>query len=552
MPRRVFWIVLFSMVVLVPSLASTQTFDESFDLWPVDLKLNGTVVAGGGLQLPAKAQELFVRAAAEEDANPVIVMIGRSKQDRAACPTFDTLDTATRIDLLDGLYSSIPHKSLVKIQASKAVWFHATSSFEHLSRMARDQMIEEAKDIVSNGGRVFFNQPFVESLGRLDLDSVDDVGLISLKASNLVPDAVIQASYVDDSRRGVLLGVLATHPRCVGVGIPSDSAIVLQGRKIRVLGDGAVTFCLMANEQFPLRIQHVKQAEGRRASPYETIVDLTAWRRDAIERTVEPFPSKAPPIPFVANGTLLIVGGGGMPRGLMEKMVKLAGGKDAKMVYVPCSEADEVSAQQGMLRVWEEMGVKSATMIHTKNRVQANSDEAFLAPLKDATGIWFGGGRQWNFADSYYGTRAHELMKGVLARGGVIGGSSAGASIQGRYLCRANPVANFDIMAPGYERGLGFLSGVAIDQHFSQRGRQKDMTQLVDRYPQLLGIGLDEATAIIVEKSRAEVVGRGKVFFYDRKQPVIPGTDDFLALGKGSVFDLEKRAVIKPPVSEPR
>jgi cyanophycinase len=177
-------------------------------------------------------------------------------------------------------------------------------------------------------------------------------------------------------------------------------------------------------------------------------------------------------------------------------------------------------------------------------------DEEFLAPLKDATGIWFGGGRQWNFSDSYYGTKAHQMMKDVLARGGVIGGSSAGASIQARYMCRANPVANFDIMAPGYERGLGFIGGVAIDQHFSQRGRQKDMTQLVNRYPQLLGIGLDEATAIIVQESKAQVVGRGKVHFYDRNQPVIPGTDDFLALEDGSYFDLATRKVIESEAEE--
>ena len=101
-------------------------------------------------------------------------------------------------------------------------------------------------------------------------------------------------------------------------------------------------------------------------------------------------------------------------------------------------------------------------MLHTKDRTEADSDEEFLKHLSEATGIWFGGGRQWNFVDSYYGTKAHQLMLDVLDRGGVVGGSSAGASIQGEYLARANPVANFDIMAPGYERGLGFISGVAI------------------------------------------------------------------------------------------
>ena len=143
-------------------------------------------------------------------------------------------------------------------------------------------------------------------------------------------------------------------------------------------------------------------------------------------------------------------------------------------------------------------------------------------------------------------------MKAVVQRGGVVGGSSAGASIQARYLARATPIGNFRIMASGYERGgLGFIAGVAIDQHFSQRGRQKDMTGLVNTWPQLLGIGIDESTAIIVHKSQAEVTGRGNVFFYDRTQPVIKGAADYVALPAGSIYDLAIRVVIIDTTEKP-
>ena len=64
-------------------------------------------------------------------------------------------------------------------------------------------------------------------------------------------------------------------------------------------------------------------------------------------------------------------------------------------------------------------------------------------------------------------------------------------------------------------------------------------------YPQLLGIGIDEATALIVQKSRGLVVGKGRVFFYDRNQPVVPGEDDFVALKDKQMFDLAKRVTIK-------
>ena len=127
-------------------------------------------------------------------------------------------------------------------------------------------------------------------------------------------------------------------------------------------------------------------------------------------------------------------------------------------------------------------------------------------------------------------------MKEVLQRGGVIAGSSAGASIQARYLARANPLGNIDIMAAGYERGgLGFISGVAIDQHFSQRRRQADMSSLVNRYPQLLGIGIDERTALVVRKSVAKVIGEGDVYFYDRQTRSPADDPDFLKLASGEI-----------------
>src|SRR5207237_10183123 len=134
-----------------------------------------------------------------------------------------------------------------------------------------------------------------------------------------------------------------------------------------------------------------------------------------------------------------------------------------------------------------------------------------------------GGGRQWMFVDAYEGTKAHAEMLALLQRGGVIAGSSAGATIQGDYLCRGGVFGNFEMMYEGYERGLSFLPGVGIDQHFTQRKRFGDMTAFVKAYPQFLGIGIDEATAIIVKGSTAEVTGRGKVHFYDARRPVETG-----------------------------
>lgn len=530
------------LIAVLPLLSWGQKFDEQFEHWPVDLKVGGTIIAGGGGEMPASALEMFLARAESDESNAVVLGFDSlqelEKKIQAEAPG------KIKMINVDRDANSIADAELDALNQASTIWVELSQRPNKKQAQVLKQVLGVAKSVVAKRGLVCLNGPAVEWMGKYKTETEANL-TATQSVSNLIPDTVLLSGYRHDRDRSELLSVLAKQPRCIGIGIEENTAILLRGRKIRVLGEGEATFCMMANEQLPLRVQHVRMAKSRRSNPYKTIVDLTAWRREAIDRTLAPFPAKVPPTPSVENGTLIIVGGGGMPRGLMERMVEMAGGKDAKMVYVPCSESDEIKGPQRMVETWKRMGVKSAAFIHTKDRNKANSDDEFLEPLKDATGIWFGGGRQWNFCDSYYGTEAHRLMKEVLARGGVIGGSSAGASVQGCYMCRANPVANFDIMAPGYERGLGFIGGVAIDQHFSQRGRQKDMTQLVDRYPQLLGIGLDEATAIIVQKSQAKVVGRGKVHFYDRNIPVVPGTDDFIALKNGAIFDLAKREIVE-------
>jgi cyanophycinase len=141
-----------------------------------------------------------------------------------------------------------------------------------------------------------------------------------------------------------------------------------------------------------------------------------------------------------------------------------------------------------------------------------------LAVLTDATAIWFGGGRQWRLCDAFDGTPAIAACHAVLARGGVIGGSSAGATIQGDFLVRGNPLGNETMWAIGYDRGFGFLPGVAIDQHFVARGREADLATLIARLPRLLGLGIDEGTAALVRGRELEVIGDSKLAVFDARQ----------------------------------
>ncbi|HZD05845.1 MAG TPA: cyanophycinase, partial [Longimicrobiales bacterium] len=152
---------------------------------------------------------------------------------------------------------------------------------------------------------------------------------------------------------------------------------------------------------------------------------------------------------------------------------------------------------------------------------------------------WFPGGRQWRLADAYLGTRTEEELWNVLRRGGVIGGSSAGATIQGAYLVRGDTRTN-TVMMGDHEEGFGFLRASAIDQHVLARNRQFDLLEVIEAHPELLGIGIDEDTAIIVRGDRFEVMGQGYVAIYDHGAELDSG-GRFYFLAPGQTFDLVTR-----------
>ncbi|MGI9519251.1 MAG: Type 1 glutamine amidotransferase-like domain-containing protein [Pirellulaceae bacterium] len=548
-----FYLVLATLVSL-----QAQTFDERMSDWPLDLKINGVIIANGSdVASSAMIERFLADAGGEEEAKIVTVNFGSTSTLEQSKQRWDEaehchIDVPGDLSLDDSGEDSDGIAFLQEsLSTASGVWLEADASLNPDHRRLLRHLTDNLRDVIDRNGVIYSSAATSHALGRHEITGgqmFGDQGHASIREGlNLIPDAVISTKFEQPWSRSRLLGVLGSHPRAIGIGLDEDTAIVFRGRKIWAMGAGKAHFMTMANERLPMRAKSLAEPESRRPNPYESLVDLTAWRRDAIDRTLEPFPPEQPQKPNVENGTLLIVGGGGMPDGMLDQFIELAGGDEARLVYIPCTERESVNPREArIVELWKSRGVAAADVVHTKDRTQANEDEAFLEPLKNATGIFFGGGRQWNFSDSYYGTEAHRLMKDVLVRGGVIAGSSAGASIQARYLARANPVGNFDIMAPGYERGgLGFISGVAIDQHFTQRNRQPDMTSLVNRYPQLLGIGIDERTALVVQGSIGQVVGENKVFFYDRNQVAAHDDPDYLALEAGQQFDLAARTVIE-------
>jgi cyanophycinase len=312
--------------------------------------------------------------------------------------------------------------------------------------------------------------------------------------------------------------------------------MIVYGRRIWKVGEGAVRIRRHAGQSdLPVEISLSSERDA---------ADLVALRRAARD-CIEGYPAQAKPrAAKVDSGTLIIIGGGGMPAGIMRRFVDLAGGGRSHIVVLPTAVPDPVDEEAGIADAFKKLGAKTVTVLPSRTLDKVESEE-YLSALKQATGIWFGGGRQWRFVDAYLDTKAHALMHDVLRRGGVIMGSSAGASIQAEFLARGNPLGNLDIMADGYQRGLGFLAGAAIDQHFSQRNRHRDMLALVQRYPAWLGIGVDESTALIVRGEVGEVVGRGQVYFFDATTGTKETTS--IAVAAGKKYDMTRRIAICPP-----
>ncbi|MBL8173342.1 MAG: cyanophycinase [Bryobacterales bacterium] len=247
------------------------------------------------------------------------------------------------------------------------------------------------------------------------------------------------------------------------------------------------------------------------------------------------------------RGSLVVVGGGAMPDSVVNRFLELGGGKNAPFVFIPTAgEIDKYDDSWLARQFLAKAGAAHVTLLHTRDRKLADS-EAFSEPIRRAGGVWFGGGRQWRLVDSYLHTRTHKELWRLLERGGVIGGSSAGATIQGSYLVRGAREGNAIMMAPGYEEGMGFLRNVAVDQHLLKRNRQDDLVPVIQKHRHLLGIGIDEGTAIVVQGDTAEVVGASKVAIYDAAYA--PGADGkrYFFLSPGDRLHLAERRRIGTP-----
>lgn len=229
-------------------------------------------------------------------------------------------------------------------------------------------------------------------------------------------------------------------------------------------------------------------------------------------------------------GALWLCGGGELPDLIFHRFLKRAGGDQARLVVIPtASEKPENLDPDRIHAEWRSRGVESVTVLHTDSQQEAHGD-AFVEPLHRATGVWLGGGKQSRLASIYVGTAVERELYALLARGGVIGGTSAGAAVQSRIMiARGNPEAELEL-------GFDLLPNSVVDQHFLARNRGPRLARVVQEYSGLIGFGVDEQTALVVAGRRLQVLGASIVTIYLGASGTQPARE--INLQAGAMTDL--------------
>ena len=494
--------------------------------------LPGTRILGGGGKLPDRVYERFLQLAGGPERARIVLIptasasvddeAGRAKalarwQEAHPGYRFEVLHTRDRA-VADSEAFTAP------LRAATGVWLGGGVQKKLADAYLGTRVELELQALLARGGVVGGTSAGTAIQTRTMIQEGKEDPIVAT-GFDFVPFAISDQHFLKRQRLPRLLQVLGEHPGQFGIGVDEGTAVIASGRTLTVLGASKALLVLPAAAGRPQQV--VELAEGQSD-------DLVRWQRAAQARSGAPWPSTPMPKPEVAHGTLLLAGGGNLPQDALTRFVELAGGKAAKVVVVGGGMPADAPGDEPMLALLPRLGVADVRSMVVRHPRDATAAE--LAKLADATAVWFGGGRQWRFVDAFAGTPAIAAFHAVLARGGVIAGSSAGATIQGEFLVRGNPLGNTEMWCEGYDRGFGFLPGCAVDQHFVARNREGDLQTLVGQLPQLLGLGIDEGTALEVRGSLATVLGTGKVAVFDARRSSTALAAQWLAAG--DQFDL--------------
>jgi len=208
-------------------------------------------------------------------------------------------------------------------------------------------------------------------------------------------------------------------------------------------------------------------------------------------------------------GALVVVGGGTVGPEIIARTIELAGGKSAVVVVLPQASATADAGDSGVA-MWLKAGAREASKVTFTDRAAARD------AIQRATLIWIPGGQQSRFMDAIAGTGLDEVIRARRNAGAVVAGSSAGAAVMSKVMITGDAdLKNVTAGGTVTRDGLGLWPEVIADQHFLQRQRNNRLVSAVLDRPTLVGVGIDEGTAVVVQGSRIEVIGKSSVIVID-------------------------------------
>lgn len=266
------------------------------------------------------------------------------------------------------------------------------------------------------------------------------------------------------------------------------------------------------------------------------------------------------------GGHLFIVGGGERPPDLMRRFVELAGGSDsARIVVIPMASSSPAETGRSHAAGLRELGADARPLVLDRERADA---EDAARVVRRATGVWLPGGVQSRLADTLRSTAVLEAIEDAYRAGAAVGGTSAGAAVMSdsmitgeQFRADADTAGyygdEFPRIARDYivlEPGFGLLPGVVVDQHFLRRERHNRLFSVVLERPEILGVGIDESTALVVgPDGRWEVTGRSAALVVDaRRAGVTPRDSQVLGAAGVRVHLLPAGASFEPSSGDAR
>lgn len=224
----------------------------------------------------------------------------------------------------------------------------------------------------------------------------------------------------------------------------------------------------------------------------------------------------------VSPGHLVLIGGGDRAEKAMRKFVELAGGPEAPIVLIPTASEEPETHAEYLRELTDWCGCEKVVMLPIKTREDAARPD-FVEEVNQAGGIFFGGGDQSRITRALLGTPVGEAIVAAFKRGAAVGGTSAGTACQSALMITGE--GDFDVVREGavaLDRGLGLFQGVIVDQHFLARRRENRLISAILEHPGLVGVGVDEDTAVWVKPGGTfEVVGERSVAVFDAGQAVV-------------------------------